>query len=58
MKTINKEVEDFIRNGPGDRSEDQIILLNTYRTLLDGMSWKNLILVTPHIEAAYKSIKK
>ena len=56
MKNLNEEIEDFIKNGNGNRSNDQIIFLSSFRELLSDLSINGLFRITDDMEKAYNKI--
>ncbi len=50
---INKELNDFLRNGRGNRSEAQVLILETYQKFMSDFDINEVLAVTNGLEIAY-----
>jgi len=57
MTNINDELGDMLKNGVGDRTNDQITILKAFAIVASDISMDNVFMVTNEMEDAYNNLK-
>jgi hypothetical protein len=57
MTNINDELGDMLKNGAGDRTNDQITILKAYAIVASDISMDNVFIITNKMEDAYNNLK-
>lgn len=56
MKNINVELDDFLRNGPGERTKDQCTILKAYEVVISNISRGSVFEITNDMERIYNKL--
>ena len=57
MVNINEEFEDYVMNGGGDRTSDQIAVLKAYNIVANSVSMENVFTITDAFEKMYNDLE-